>query len=74
MLPGTENIELERWSGALAQEYPAEYVPVYHGGDWKHWAGLVAGVPQFARLMIPHPEQFENWQAWVRVLRLVLEM
>lgn len=73
MLPGSEHITLEQWSGALAQEYPAEYVPVYHGDDWRRWARLVAAVPQFARLMIPPPEQFDDWQAWVRVLRLVLE-
>lgn len=73
MLPGPEFIGLEAWSGTLAQEYPAEYVPTYHGGDWRRWAGLVLGVPQFARLMVPPPEQFKDWQAWVRVLRLVLE-
>jgi hypothetical protein len=52
--------------------YPEYALPTYNG-NFKDFARQLLFVEPFAERQIPRPEQFHSWEAWVMMLRLVME-
>jgi len=71
-IPFSESRTEEQWCGDLIMSYPEYALPTYNG-NFKDFARQLLFVEPFAERQIPRPEQFHSWEAWVMMLRLVME-
>jgi hypothetical protein len=49
----------------MCEAYAAQNLEIPNGEDnWKGWAAGFVGIDLFARVGMPNPYQYDDWQEW----------